>query len=80
MSDPAKYRTREEVQGVRDQRDPIDRLRKLMLERGLAGEDGLKEIDKEIRAQVNQAATFAQDSPEPDPGELYTDVYLETPA
>jgi pyruvate dehydrogenase E1 component alpha subunit len=80
MSDPAKYRTREEVQGVRDQRDPIDRLRKVMLERGLAGEDGLKEIDKEIRAQVNQAATFAQDSPEPDPGELYTDVYLETPA
>jgi pyruvate dehydrogenase E1 component alpha subunit len=80
MSDPAKYRTREEVQGVRDQRDPIDRLRKLMLERGLAGEDGQKEIDKEIRAQVNQAATFAQDSPEPDPGELYTDVYLETPA
>ena len=80
MSDPAKYRTREEVQGVRDERDPIDRLRKLMLDRGLAAEDGLKEIDKEIRARVNQAATFAQDSPEPDADELYTDVYVETPA
>jgi pyruvate dehydrogenase E1 component subunit alpha len=80
MSDPAKYRTREEVQGVRDERDPIDRLRKLMLDQGLAAEDDLKGIDKEIRTRVNQAATFAQDSPEPDADELYTDVYVETPA
>jgi pyruvate dehydrogenase E1 component alpha subunit len=77
MSDPAKYRTREEVQGVRTERDPIDRLRKLMVDQGMAEEDKLKEIDKEIRARVNQAATFAQDSPEPDPDELYTDIYLE---
>jgi pyruvate dehydrogenase E1 component alpha subunit len=77
MSDPAKYRTRDEVQHVREERDPIDRLRKLMLDEGVADEDTFKEIDKEIRAVVNEAASFAQDSPEPDPEELYTDVYLE---
>ena len=77
MSDPAKYRTREEVQGIREQRDPIDRLRKVMIEQGLAEEEEFKAIDKEIRARVSQAATFAQDSPEPDPKELYTDVYVE---
>jgi pyruvate dehydrogenase E1 component alpha subunit len=77
MSDPAKYRTRDEVQHVREERDPIDRLRKLMLDEGIADEDAFKEIDKEIRAVVNEAASFAQDSPEPDPEELYTDVYLE---
>jgi pyruvate dehydrogenase E1 component alpha subunit len=76
MSDPAKYRTREEVQGIREQRDPIDRLRKLMIEQGMAEEEEFKAIDKEIRVRVNQAATFAQDSPEPDPKELYTDVYV----
>jgi pyruvate dehydrogenase E1 component alpha subunit len=77
MSDPAKYRTREEVQGVRTERDPIDRLRKLMIDEGIADEDTFKTIDKDIRAVVNEAASFAQDSPEPDPGELYTDVYAE---
>jgi pyruvate dehydrogenase E1 component alpha subunit len=77
MSDPAKYRTREEVQGVRTERDPIDRLRKLMIDEGIADEETFKTIDKDIRAVVNQAASFAQDSPEPDPEELYTDVYLE---
>ncbi|HZA66691.1 MAG TPA: thiamine pyrophosphate-dependent enzyme, partial [Geminicoccaceae bacterium] len=77
MSDPAKYRTREEVQGVRTERDPIDRLRKLMIDDGTADEDTFKTIDKDIRAVVNEAASFAQDSPEPDPQELYTDVYLE---
>ena len=80
MSDPAKYRTREEVQGVRSERDPIDRLRKILLDQGQADEGQLKEIDKEIRAQVNQAATFAQDSPEPGIDELYTDVYVEQSA
>jgi pyruvate dehydrogenase E1 component subunit alpha len=78
MSDPAKYRTRDEVQHVREERDPIDRLRKLMTDEGIADEDTFKEIDKEIRAVVNEAASFAQDSPEPDPAELYTDVYLES--
>jgi pyruvate dehydrogenase E1 component alpha subunit len=76
MSDPAKYRSRQEVQEVRTERDPIDRLRKTMLDEGLAGEETFKAIDKEIRAVVNEAASFAQDSPEPGPEELYTDVYL----
>ncbi len=76
MSDPAKYRSRQEVQEVRTGRDPIDRLRKVMLDEGLAGEETFKAIDKEIRAVVNEAASFAQDSPEPGPEELYTDVYL----
>jgi pyruvate dehydrogenase E1 component alpha subunit len=77
MSDPAKYRTRDEVQHVREERDPIDRLRKLLIDEGSADEDRFKQIDKEIRAIVNEAASFAQDSPEPDPEELYTDVYRD---
>ena len=62
---------------MRDERDPIDRLRKMMLDEGIADEEAFKAIDKEIRAVVNEAASFAQDSPEPDPEELYTDVYVE---
>jgi pyruvate dehydrogenase E1 component alpha subunit len=77
MSDPAKYRTREEVQRYREEQDPIDRLRKRMLDHGLGDEDGFKKIDKEVRAVVNEAAQFAQDSPEPDPSELWTDVLIE---
>jgi pyruvate dehydrogenase E1 component alpha subunit len=77
MSDPAKYRSREEVQSYREKQDPIDRLRKLMLDEGLSDEDSLKQIDKEIRGIVNEAAQFAQDSPEPDPEELWTDVYVD---
>jgi len=77
MSDPAKYRSREEVQETRAERDPIDRLRKIMLDGKLVDEEQFKEIDKEIRAIVNDAATFAQDSPEPRPEELYTDIYVD---
>jgi pyruvate dehydrogenase E1 component alpha subunit len=77
MSDPAKYRSREEVQETRSERDPIDRLRKRMLDDELADEDKFKAIDKEIRGIVNEAAAFAQDSPEPDPEELYTDIYVD---
>jgi pyruvate dehydrogenase E1 component alpha subunit len=77
MSDPAKYRSREEVQETRAERDPIDRLRARMLDEKMADEDQFKAIDKEIRAIVNEAAAFAQDSPEPKPEELYTDVYVE---
>lgn len=76
MSDPAKYRTREEVQEVREKRDPIDRCMHSLLERGIADEKGLKEIDKEIKARVAQAAEFAQESPEPDVKELFTDVLV----
>ena len=74
MSDPDKYRTREEVQKVRSERDPIDRLRDLIMERKAADEGKLKEIDREVKQIVTEAAEFAQQSPEPDPSELYTDV------
>ena len=76
MSDPAKYRTREEVNKMRGERDPIENLRKLMLEAGI-GEDELKEIDREVKDIVAEAAEFAQQSPEPDPSELWTDVLVE---
>ena len=78
MSDPAKYRTRDEVQKMREERDPIELVRRRLLERKLVSEDELKKMDAEIRATVNQAADFAQKDPEPDPSELWTDVYLES--
>jgi pyruvate dehydrogenase E1 component alpha subunit len=77
MSDPAKYRTREEVQEVRDHRDPIDGAKAELLKRGVT-EDRIKEIDKKIRSVVTQSADFAESSPEPDMAELYTDVLVET--
>ena len=76
MSDPAKYRTREEVQKVRAERDPIDRLAHLIVEGGYASEDALKEIDREIKAMVIEAAEFAQNSPEPDVAELHADILV----
>jgi pyruvate dehydrogenase E1 component alpha subunit len=75
MSDPAKYRTREEVQGVRDTSDPIEGAKAQLLKMGI-DEDKLKDIDKRIRAQVAEAADFAESSPEPQAGELYTDVLV----
>jgi pyruvate dehydrogenase E1 component alpha subunit len=77
MSDPAKYRTREEVDDVRSHHDPIDLVKKRLIEGKHASEDELKEIDKEVKAIVNAAAEFAKESPEPDPSELYTDVLVE---
>jgi pyruvate dehydrogenase E1 component alpha subunit len=74
MSDPAKYRTREEVQSVREKRDPIEHFGQRLIQRSVAREDDLKAIDKEIRGIVNTAAEFATESPEPDAAELYTDV------
>ncbi len=74
MSDPAKYRTREEVQSVREKRDPIEHLGAKMTSSGIATDDELKAIDKKIRAVVNESAEFATESPEPDAAELYTDV------
>ena len=76
MSDPAKYRSREEVQDVREHKDPIEGLKKTLLEDGKT-EDDLKAIDKRIRAAVAEAADFAENSPEPEPNELYTDVLVE---
>ncbi len=77
MSDPAKYRTREEVKDVREHRDPIEMFKKVLLEAGHTDEDKLKTIEKEIRARVTASADFAQESPEPDPAELWTDVLVE---
>jgi pyruvate dehydrogenase E1 component alpha subunit len=75
MSDPAKYRTREEVEEVRTQHDPIDMARARILEKKFAKEDELKKIDGEVRDVINQAAEFATHDPEPDVSELYADVY-----
>jgi pyruvate dehydrogenase E1 component alpha subunit len=77
MSDPAKYRTKEEVDEVKKTRDPIDHLREVMETKGWADETALKAFDAEVKAIVADAAEFARTSPEPDPAELYTDVYLE---
>ncbi len=77
MSDPAKYRTRDEVQKVRAQRDPIDQLRKRLLNGGRIDDTTFKDIDREVKAIVAEAAEFAQNAPEPDPSELYTDVLID---
>jgi pyruvate dehydrogenase E1 component subunit alpha len=74
MSDPAKYRTKEEVDEMRREHDPIEQLRLRVIERGFASEEELKAIDKDIRAIVNESAEFAQNDPEPDISELYTDI------
>jgi pyruvate dehydrogenase E1 component alpha subunit len=73
MSDPAKYRTREEVEKVRMEHDPIEQVRHRLLQKGMT-EEALKKIDAEVRARVNEAGEFATHDPEPDPSELYTDV------
>ncbi len=75
MSDPAKYRSRAEVQEMREKHDPIEGAKEELIKRGIA-EDKLKAIDKRIRAQVSEAADFAENSPLPDPPELYTDVLV----
>jgi pyruvate dehydrogenase E1 component alpha subunit len=77
MSDPAKYRTREEVQDYREHRDPIDHAAAELAKLGIK-EDELKAIDKEIKDIVVEAAKYAEDAPEPDASELYTDVLVES--
>ncbi|MBI1683735.1 pyruvate dehydrogenase (acetyl-transferring) E1 component subunit alpha [Caulobacter hibisci] len=76
MSDPAKYRTKEEVDEVKTTRDPIDHIKERLAAAGVT-EDDLKTVDGEVKRIVAEAAEFARTSPEPDPSELYTDVYLE---
>ncbi|MDJ0387273.1 pyruvate dehydrogenase (acetyl-transferring) E1 component subunit alpha [Roseomonas sp. E05] len=76
MSDPAKYRTREEVQKMREQHDPVETARKRLLERG-QDEAALKAVDDEVKRIVGEAAEFAQSSPEPDESELWTDILVE---
>ena len=74
MSDPAKYRSKEEVQRMRDEHDPIEQVRSRILKANMASEDDLKKIDASVRAVVAEAAEFATNDPEPDPSELWTDV------
>ncbi|WBU54610.1 pyruvate dehydrogenase (acetyl-transferring) E1 component subunit alpha [Paracoccus sp. SCSIO 75233] len=77
MSDPAKYRSREEVQKMREERDPIEGIRAMLLQGKHATEDDLKSIDKDIKEIVNKAAEFSRESPEPPLEELWTDIYAE---
>ena len=77
MSDPAKYRTKEEVDKFRNERDPIEHIRKRLLDAKIVDEAALKAVDAEIRKIVNDAAEFSQQSPEPDPSELWTDILVE---
>jgi pyruvate dehydrogenase E1 component alpha subunit len=77
MSDPAKYRTREEVEKMRTEHDPIEQVRARLLQKKWASEDELKKIDAGVREIVNQASEFATNDPEPDPSELWTDVYAD---
>ena len=74
MSDPAKYRTREEVQDMREKHDPIDTFGQRLIKAGIVKDNDLKTFDKDVRQTINRAAEFASESPEPAPEELYTDV------
>jgi pyruvate dehydrogenase E1 component alpha subunit len=77
MSDPAKYRSKDEVQKMRSEHDPIEQVRARLLEKNWASEDDLKAIDKDVRDIVADSADFAQADPEPDVSELYTDILLD---
>ena len=77
MSDPAKYRTREEVQKIREEKDPIDSLRSLLIKEHKVSEKEFKAKDSEIKAIVTEASDFALNSPEPNIEELWTDVYAD---
>ena len=77
MSDPAKYRTREEVQKIREEKDPIDTLRSLLIKKHKISEKEFKAKDGEIKAIVTEASDFALNSPEPNIEELWTDVYAD---
>ena len=78
MSDPAKYRTREEVQKMRSERDPIDTLRKKLIDAFNITEESLKQIDRAVKNEISEAADFAISSEEPDIKELWTDIYATT--
>lgn len=78
MSDPGStYRTRDEISGVRQERDPVERVRKLLLAYDIANEKELKDIEKEARKQVDEAIAKAKESPLPEPSELFTNVYVK---
>jgi pyruvate dehydrogenase E1 component alpha subunit len=77
MSDPAKYRSKEEVQKMREEHDPIEQVRARLLQSKAATEEDLKAIDAKVRSLIAEAAEFAAHDPEPDAAELWTDVYLK---
>jgi pyruvate dehydrogenase E1 component alpha subunit len=77
MSDPATYRSKEEVKDKKENEDPIDNLRKFILEGDIATEAEITAIDKKVKEEVNEIAEFAKNSPEPDESELMTDIYTE---
>ena len=74
MSDPAKYRSKDELEQMRNEHDPIEQVKRRLIEKKWASEEELKKMDAEVRAIVNEAAEFATHDPEPDPSELYTDI------
>ncbi len=76
MSDPAKYRSKEEVEDYKENKDPIETFKKRLIAEGIATEASLADLEKEIKVIVNEAAQFAQDSPEPPESELWTDVLV----
>ncbi|NIZ02157.1 pyruvate dehydrogenase (acetyl-transferring) E1 component subunit alpha [Thalassospira lucentensis] len=77
MSDPAKYRTKDELDKMRKEHDPIDMVKKLLIDGNIVDEAGLKDIDKEVKGEVAKAAEFAQNSPEPDVSQLFTDILID---
>jgi len=76
MSDPAKYRTKEEVETYKKQ-DPLEQVRSTILKQKFAKEEDLKNIESKIKEVVNDAVKFAEESPYPDPSELFKDVYMQ---
>ena len=80
MSDPAKYRSKDEVQRMREEHDPIEQVRARLIRDHKVGEDELKAIDAKVREIVNDAAEFATHDAEPDPSELFTDILLDARA
>jgi pyruvate dehydrogenase E1 component alpha subunit len=76
MSDPAKYRSKDEVQKMRSEHDPIEQVKIRLMDKGWATEEQLKAMDKDVRDIVSDSADFAQSDPEPDTAELYTDILL----
>lgn len=77
MSDPGKYRSKEEVENMRQNFDPLERVRQFILDHKIGSEEDLKAIDKDIKDIMAETIEFAQTSPEPDPSELYTDILIE---
>jgi pyruvate dehydrogenase E1 component alpha subunit len=76
MSDPGKYRTKEEVEGYKH-RDPLESVRAILVEQKWSTEEKLNQLDEQVKARVQQSVDFAEASPYPDPSEIYTDVYVE---